>query len=292
MANKSLRQANTHSVQAIIRTLENYWLKQSCLLIQAETLPMGAATFHPASFLRALGPDPWRCVYAQACRRPADGRYGDNPNRLQHYYQLQVCLKPPPDNIQTLYLNSLTALGVERQKHDIRFLEDDWESPTLGASGLGWEVRLDGMEISQFTYFQQVGGRECALATGEITYGIERLALSLQQKDNVYDLLWGEQNGQAVYYRDLFHANEQQQSAYNFKHADTKTLINHFKDHQQACQSLLEQTLPLPAYEQVILAAHVFNLLDARGALSVAERQRYVLATRDLAQQVAELYLQ
>ena len=283
--------ANPPTIQSLIRQLETYWNKQGCLLLQTESLPMGAATFHPATFLRAIGPEPWRCVYTQGCRRPADGRYGDNPNRLQHYYQLQVALKPPPEDVQALYLDSLKTLGIAASQHDVRFIEDDWESPTLGAWGLGWEVRLDGMEISQFTYFQQVGGLECKPASCEITYGVERLALSLQAQHKVFDLLWDRQGDQTVLYRDVFHQNEREQSAYNFEHADVSSLVRQFNDCEQACRLLVEKELPLPAYEQVVLASHAFNLLEARRALSAAERQRYVLRTRGLARAAAELYL-
>ena len=282
------------TIPSLIRCLEDYWAEQGCSPMPSESLPMGAATFHPASFLQAIGPEPWRCVYVQGCRRPTDGRYGDNPNRLQHYYQLQVVLKPPPDNMQALYLASLQALGIDLSQHNLCFVEDDWKSPTLGAWGLGWEVRLDGMEISQFTYFQQVGGLQCKPTTGEITYGVERLALSLQEQQRVFDLQWAEQGShaiRAIRYGDIFHHNEVQQSAYNFEHADTTVLTRHFNDYEHICRLLIAKKLPLPAYEQVVLAAHVFNLLEARRCLSVSERQRYVLRTRTLAHHVAELYL-
>ena len=251
---------------------------------------MGAATFHPASFLRALGPEPWRAVYVQGCRRPGDGRYGENPYRLQHYYQMQVVLKPSPDDIQDLYLASLKELGIDMLEHDVRFVEDNWESPTLGAWGLGWEVWLDGMEVSQFTYFQQVGGLECRPVTGEITYGLERLAMHLQGVDDTYGLAWSRAGDDTLTYGDVFRDNEAEGSAFNFEHADTEILTRHFDDHERECQGLIEKRLPLPAYEQVILASHAFNLLDARHAISVSERQRYVLRIRKLATRVAALY--
>ena len=279
------------TVHSIICQLQEYWSGKGCMLLQGESLPMGAATFHPATFLRAVGPEPWRCVYVQPCRRPGDGRYGNNPNRLQHYYQLQVVFKPPPGDMQAWYLASLQAIGIDLGKHDLRFVEDNWESPTLGAWGLGWEVRLNGMEISQYTYFQQVGGLECKPTSGEISYGVERLALSLQSQSQVFDLRWGGEDNQSFSYGDIFHQNEVEQSSYNFEHADIKMLIRHFQDHEQMCRLLIEKQLPLPAYEQVIMAAHAFNVLEARRALSVAERQRYVLRTRALARCVAELYL-
>lgn len=275
--------------QSLISTLQCYWEQRRCAVLQPYDLPMGAATFHPATFIRAVGPRPWRCVYVQGCRRPTDGRYGENPNRLQHYYQMQVLLKPPPSDIQALYLQSLEALGLDLQTHDVRFVEDDWESPTLGAWGLGWEVWLDGIEVSQFTYFQQIGGVECEVVTGEITYGLERLAMCLQNVSSVYDLVWSEADGQAVKYRDLFHRNEVEQSAYNFEYADTDVLTDRYREYERECCTLIERGLPLAAYEQVILASHVFNLLDARHAISVTQRQEYILRTRKLAQAVAHL---
>jgi len=275
--------------QTLLR-LQNYWAEQGCVLVQPCDLPMGAATFHPATFLRSLGPEPWRCAFAQGCRRPTDGRYGDNPNRLQHYYQFQVVLKPSPDDIQPLYLKSLEALGIDTRQNDIRFAEDNWESPTLGAWGLGWEVWLNGMEVSQFTYFQQVGGLECKPVTGEITYGLERLAMGLQGVDDVFGLVWSQHNGERVLYRDLFRRNEAEQSAYNFDEADTDVLARRFDECERECRSLLEKNLPLPAYEQTIIASHCFNLLDARHAVSVTERQRYILRTRKLTLAVARLY--
>ena len=278
--------------QELISRLGNYWSARGCAVMQPLDLPMGAATFHPASFLRALGPAPWRAVYVQGCRRPGDGRYGENPLRLQHYYQMQVVLKPSPGDIQELYLASLRELGVDPLRHDVRFVEDNWESPTLGAWGLGWEVRLDGMEISQFTYFQQVGGLECRPVTGEITYGLERLAMCLQNTNDVYDLAWGGSGESALTYGEIFRRNEVEHSAFNFEHADVAMLTRHFDDHERECGSMVERGLPLPACEQLILASHVFNLLDARHAISVAERQRYVLRIRGLAAAVAQRYLE
>ena len=278
--------ANT--IQGMLLCLQHYWAEQGCALLQACDLPMGAGTFHPATFLRALGTEPWRCAYVQPCRRPADGRYGDNPNRLQHYYQFQVILKPSPHDIQELYLDSLCALGIESERDDVRFVEDNWESPTLGAWGLGWEVWLNGMEVGQFTYFQQMGGIECAPVTGEITYGIERLAMSLQQIDNTFDLLWADSDHSQLHYRDLFYQNEKQQSAYNFDEANVSQLERQFDEKEQECLQLMEKELVLPAYEQVIIASHFFNLLDSRGAISVTERQRYVLRIGKLAHWIAQ----
>ncbi len=253
---------------------------------------MGAGTFHPATFLRSIGPEPWRAAYAQPCRRPTDGRYGDNPNRCQHYYQFQVVLKPSPANIQALYLDSLKHLGIDPLEHDIRFVEDNWESPTLGAWGLGWEVWLNGMEVSQFTYFQQVGGINCQPVSGEITYGLERLAMYLQGKDNIYDLDWNSDSSFALSYGDVFHQNEVEQSSYNFEYADTDNLFAAFDAAEQECNRLLEHTLALPAYEQILQASHVFNLLDARQVISVTERQQYILRIRTLARAIANAYLQ
>ena len=251
---------------------------------------MGAGTFHPATFLRAIGPEPWSAAYVQPSRRPTDGRYGDNPNRLQHYYQFQVIIKPSPANLQELYLGSLKALGVDPLVHDIRFVEDNWESPTLGAWGLGWEVWLDGMEITQFTYFQQVGGLECQPVSGEITYGLERLAMYLQEKDSVFNLVWTDGPLGRVSYGDVYHQNEVEQSKYNFEEADTQSLLGWFDTCERECARLLEKGLALPAYEQVLQASHSFNLLDARRAISVTERQRYILRVRTLARGVAQAY--
>jgi glycyl-tRNA synthetase alpha chain len=277
--------------QGLITALQDFWAQQGCVIIQPYDLPMGAGTFHSATFLRALGPEPWRTAYVQPCRRPTDGRYGENPNRLQHYYQFQVLLKPSPDNIQDLYLQSLEMMGINRSVHDIRFVEDNWESPTLGAWGLGWEVWLNGMEVTQFTYFQQVGGLECRPVSGEITYGLERIAMYLQGVDSVYDLTWVEGPQGKVTYGDVFHQNEVEMSAYNFEHANTDVLFKAFDDCEIAFNSLISQDLPLPAYEQVVLASHSFNLLDARKAISVTERQRFIGRVRTMAKQVAEAYV-
>lgn len=276
------------SFQDIILKLHHYWAEHGCVILQPYDVEMGAGTFHPATTLRALGPETWNAAYVQPSRRPSDGRYGENPNRLQHYYQYQVVLKPSPDNIQQLYLDSLVALGIDPLLHDIRFVEDDWESPTLGAWGLGWEVWCDGMEVTQFTYFQQVGGFECKPVTGELTYGIERLAMYIQGVENVYELDF---NGQGVTYGDVFLANEQQFSAYNLEHADTKMLLKHFEDAEKECQSMLEKQLPLPAYDQCIKASHYFNLLDARGVISVTERAAYIGRVRALAKGCCESYM-
>ncbi|KGQ19150.1 Glycyl-tRNA synthetase alpha chain [Lysobacter dokdonensis DS-58] len=276
--------------QELILRLNAYWAAQGCVLIQPLDLEVGAGTFHPATFLRALGPEPWNAAYVQPCRRPADGRYGENPNRLQRYYQYQVVMKPNPDNIQELYLGSLVALGLDPLVHDLRFVEDNWESPTLGAWGLGWEVWLNGMEVTQFTYFQQAGGIECRPVLGEITYGLERLAMYLQNVDNVFDLVWTTGPQGTVYYRDVYHQNEVEQSAYNFEHADVAELFHRFDACESEAMKLVELGLPLPAYDQVCKASHSFNLLDARRAIGVTERQRYILRVRKLAQAVAEAY--
>ncbi|OUV63077.1 MAG: glycine--tRNA ligase subunit alpha [Gammaproteobacteria bacterium TMED119] len=280
------------SFQSLILTLQQFWADQGCALMQPYDKEMGAGTFHPATFLRSIGPEPWRAAYAQPCRRPTDGRYGDNPNRCQHYYQFQVVLKPSPANIQALYLDSLKHLGIDPLEHDIRFVEDNWESPTLGAWGLGWEVWLNGMEVSQFTYFQQVGGINCQPVSGEITYGLERLAMYLQGKDNIYDLDWNSDSSFALSYGDVFHQNEVEQSSYNFEYADTDNLFAAFDAAEQECNRLLEHTLALPAYEQILQASHVFNLLDARQVISVTERQQYILRIRTLARAIANAYLQ
>lgn len=274
------------SFQQIILTLQKYWANQGCALLQPYDMEVGAGTSHTATFLRAIGPEPWKAAYVQPSRRPKDGRYGDNPNRLQHYYQYQVVLKPAPDNILDLYLGSLRALGFDLKKNDVRFVEDDWENPTLGAWGLGWEVWLNGMEVTQFTYFQQVGGIDCRPATGEITYGLERLAMYLQGVDNVYKLLWTE----GLTYGDVYHQNEVEQSAYNFEHSDADFLFAAFAAHEKKALELIEEKLALPAYEQVLKAAHTFNLLDARGAISVTERAAYIGRIRTLARAVAQSY--
>lgn len=282
---------NIKTFQGLIAALQDFWAQQGCVVIQPYDMPMGAGTFHSATFLRALGPEPWRTAYVQPCRRPTDGRYGENPNRLQHYYQFQVLLKPSPDNIQDLYLQSLEMMGVDRKIHDIRFVEDNWESPTLGAWGLGWEVWLNGMEVTQFTYFQQVGGLECRPVSGEITYGLERIAMYLQGVDSVYDLTWVDGPQGKVTYGDVFHQNEVEMSTYNFEQANTHVLFKTFDDCETAFNSLISQDLPLPAYEQVVQASHSFNLLDARKAISVTERQRFIGRVRAMAKQVAEAYV-
>lgn len=270
--------------------LQQYWGDQGCAILQPYDMEVGAGTFHPATFLRALGPQHWRSAYVQPSRRPTDGRYGENPNRLQHYYQFQVVLKPSPLDIQELYLGSLRAMGLDPLEHDIRFVEDNWESPTLGAWGLGWEVWLNGMEVTQFTYFQQVGGIDCKPVTGEITYGLERIAMYLQGVDNVYDLTWVKGEQGEVKYGDVFLANEKEMSAYNFEHANVEDMFRSFDQYEAECQRLVEVGLPLPAYEMVLKASHTFNLLDARGAISVTERQGYILRVRTLSRAVAHSY--
>jgi len=277
--------------QGLILALQSYWAEQGCVLLQPYDMEMGAGTFHTATFLRALGPETWNAAYVQPSRRPADGRYGENPNRLQHYYQFQVVLKPNPSNIQELYLESLRRIGVDPTVHDIRFVEDNWESPTLGAWGLGWEVWLNGMEVTQFTYFQQVGGIECYPVTGEITYGLERLAMYLQGVDSVYDLVWTDGPFGKVTYGDVFHQNEVEQSTYNFEHANVPELFKLFDLYEAESNRIMALKLPLPAYEFVLKASHTFNLLDARRAISVTERQRYILRVRTLARAIAQSYL-
>ncbi|MCG6861622.1 MAG: glycine--tRNA ligase subunit alpha [Chromatiaceae bacterium] len=270
--------------------LERFWANRGCVVMQPLDMEVGAGTFHPATFLRSIGPEPWKSAYVQPSRRPTDGRYGKNPNRLQHYYQYQVVLKPSPLDIQEAYLASLRTLGIDPLVHDIRFVEDNWESPTLGAWGLGWEVWLNGMEVTQFTYFQQVGGLDCRPVTGEITYGLERIAMYLQGVESVFDLVWTKTNGSKVTYGDVYHQNEVEQSAYNFEHADTVSLFHRFDVCEEQSQSLIDLGLPLPAYEQVLKASHTFNLLDARNAISVTERQRFILRVRALARAVAQAY--
>lgn len=282
--------SNVMTFQELISRLNQFWSEQGCIIMQPLDLEVGAGTFHPASFMRAVGPEPYAAAYVQPCRRPTDGRYGENPNRLQHYYQYQVALKPSPDNIQEIYLNSLRRLGIDPLLHDIRFVEDNWESPTLGAWGLGWEVWQDGMEITQFTYFQQVGGLECRPVTGEMTYGLERLAMYLQGVDSLYDLIWTHTPHGTVTYGDLFHQNEVEMSTYNFEHANIEFLFTQFSNYEQQCEALIALNLPLPAYEMAIKASHTFNLLDARHAISVTERQRYILRIRKLTQAVATSY--
>jgi glycyl-tRNA synthetase alpha chain len=281
--------------QQIILKLQAYWADQGCALLQPYDMEVGAGTSHTATFLRAIGPEPWHAAYVQPSRRPKDGRYGDNPNRLQHYYQFQVVLKPAPADILELYLGSLRALGFDLQKNDVRFVEDDWENPTLGAWGLGWEVWLNGMEVTQFTYFQQVGGIDCRPLTGEITYGLERLAMYLQGVQSVYDLVWAETTvageKRLLRYGDVYHQNEVEQSTYNFEHSDVEFLLHAFGAHERQARHLMEQQLALPAYEQVLKCAHTFNLLDARGAISVTERAAYIGRIRNLARGVAQEYL-
>jgi glycyl-tRNA synthetase alpha chain len=272
--------------QQLVLSLQDYWGRKGCAILQPYDMEVGAGTSHTATFLRSLGPEPWRAAYVQPSRRPKDGRYGDNPNRLQHYYQFQVVLKPSPPDILELYLGSLEAVGFDLQANDVRFVEDDWENPTLGAWGLGWEVWMNGMEITQFTYFQQVGGLDCKPITGEITYGLERLAMYLQGVENVFDLAWTDE----ISYRDVYHQNEVEQSAYNFEHSDAKALFAHFGDYERMARHLMDARLALPAYEQVLKAAHTFNLLDARGAISVTERAAYIGRIRSLAKAVAQSY--
>ena len=289
----------TRSFQALILTLQNFWAGHGCVILQPYDMEVGAGTFHPATTLRSLGPRTWKAAYVQPSRRPKDGRYGENPNRLQHYYQFQVILKPSPENLQDLYLDSLAAIGVDMALHDVRFVEDDWESPTLGAWGLGWECWCDGMEVSQFTYFQQVAGFECAPVSGELTYGLERLAMYVQGVESVYDLNFNGRDGdEKITYGDVYLQAEQEYSRYNFEYADTNLLFQHFKDAEGECRSLLEkgdrgvrQLMALPAYDQCIKASHAFNLLDARGVISVTERQSYILRVRELAKACGAAWL-
>lgn len=285
-----LSSIDASTFQGLILTLQQYWASQGCVIMQPYDMEMGAGTFHTATFLRAIGPEPWAAAYVQPSRRPTDGRYGENPNRLQHYYQFQVVIKPSPLDLQDLYLKSLELLGIDPLVHDIRFVEDNWESPTLGAWGLGWEVWLNGMEVTQFTYFQQAGGLDCRPVTGEITYGLERIAMYLQGVESVFDLVWADGPLGRITYGDVYHQNEVEQSAYNFDHADVDFLFTQFDHCEQASRKLIEASLPLPAYEQVLRASHTFNLLDARHAISVTERQRFILRVRDLARAVAESY--
>ena len=275
--------------QEIIFSLQNFWSKQGCVILKPYDLEVGEGTFHPATTLRSLGPDPWKTAYVQPSRRPTDGRYGENPNRLQHYYQFQVLIKPSPKDIQKLYLKSLTALGIIYKNHDIRFVEDDWESPTLGASGLGWEVWCDGMEITQFTYFQQMAGYECKPVSVEITYGLERICMFIQSKDSVYDLDW---NDQGTKYKDIYLRSEKEYSAYNFEHANTDTLLQTFIGVENECNNLYEKKLCLPAYDQCLKASHIFNLLDSRGIISVTERANYINRIRSLTKKCGELWLE
>ncbi|OGT47146.1 MAG: glycine--tRNA ligase subunit alpha [Gammaproteobacteria bacterium RIFCSPHIGHO2_12_FULL_41_20] len=284
------QQHDVKTLQGLIASLQAYWAQQGCVIMQPLDMEVGAGTFHPATFLHAVGPEPWRVAYVQPSRRPTDGRYGENPNRVQHYYQFQVTLKPSPEMIQELYLQSLYALQIDPRVHDIRFVEDNWESPTLGAWGLGWEVWLNGLEVTQFTYFQQVGGLACQPVTGEITYGLERLAMSLQGVDNIYDLVWSNTSQGRVTYGDVFHQNEVEMSKYNFEMADIDILFKLFHIYESESLRLIDKELPLPAYEMALKASHTFNLLDARRALSVTERQHHILKIRRLAKAVAESY--
>nr|WP_216362468.1 glycine--tRNA ligase subunit alpha [Legionella quinlivanii] len=287
-----MRMNKPSTFQDIILTLQQFWANQGCVILQPLDMEVGAGTFHPATFLRAIGPEPWAAAYVQPSRRPADGRYGDNPNRVQHYYQFQVILKPSPLDIQEKYLDSLRALGVDPLTHDIRFVEDNWESPTLGAWGLGWEVWQNGMEVSQFTYFQQVGGLSCKPVTGELTYGLERIAMAVLGVDNLFDLPWCKTQDKTVTYGDVFHQNEVEMSAYNFEQANVEALFSQFDYYETEAEKLIALGLPLPAYEMVIKASHAFNLLDARHAISVTERQRYILRVRQLSRSVAQAYYQ
>ena len=275
--------------QEIVMSLQKFWGKYGCVLLQPYDLEVGAGTFHPATTLRSLGPNPWKAAYVQPSRRPTDGRYGENPNRLQHYYQFQVIIKPSPKNIKNIYLKSLSAIGIDVKKHDIRFVEDDWESPTLGAAGLGWEVWCDGMEITQFTYFQQMTGIDCKPVPVELTYGLERLCMFVQGKKNVFDIEW---NREGVKYKDVFHQSEKEFSAYNFEYADTKILLSNFEHAENECKSLLNKKLALPAYDQCLKASHIFNLLDARGVIGVAERANYIDRIRELSKGSGKLWLE
>jgi glycyl-tRNA synthetase alpha chain len=274
--------------QEIIFELKSFWANKGCISLEPYDLPMGAATFHPSTFLRALGPEPWKAVYAQPCRRPTDGRYGENPNRLQHYYQLQVILKPSPDNIQDMYIESIENLGIKRKINDIKFVDDNWESPSLGAVGVGWEVWLNGMEISQFTYFQQVGGIECKPVSGELTYGLERIAMHLQSSDNLYDIKWNND----ITYGEIYLQNEEENSQYNFELVDSKVLIKFFDDMEKECINLLENNLPMPAYDLLLQNSHSLNLLDSKQAISSTERQAYILRLRKLSNLIAKKYLE
>ena len=278
--------------QGLIHTLQEYWANQGCVIIQPYDMEVGAGTFHPGTFLRAIGPESWKAAYVQPCRRPTDGRYGENPNRGQHYYQFQVVMKPNPDDLVDLYFESLEWLGIDGRVHDLRLVEDNWESPSLGAWGLGWEVWLNGMEVSQFTYFQQVGGQECFPVTGELTYGLERIAMYIQDVESMFDLTWSRTDSGVVTYGDVFLQNEQEMSSYNFEHANIDWLFQVFDQAEESCVELLGSSLALPAYDQVLKASHAFNLLDARHAISVTERQRFILRVRKLSRQVAEAYLQ
>ena len=289
VSKKKIKKKKFQSFQDTILNLQKYWSKHGCVILQPYDIEVGAGTFHPATTLRSLGSKPWKAAYVQPSRRPSDGRYGDNPNRLQHYYQFQVIIKPSPKNIKKLYLNSLSAIGIKNQEHDIRFVEDDWESPTLGAAGLGWEVWCDGMEITQFTYFQQMAGIECKPISVELTYGLERICMFTQQKKNVFDLLW---NNEGVLYRDVFHQAEKEFSAYNFEYANTDNLFKIFDMLEDETKKMLEKKLSLPAYDQCLKASHVFNLLDSRGVISVAQRAEYISKIRDLTKGVGQIWLE
>ncbi len=286
---KNKKKPKFQTFQDTIINLQKFWSKHGCVILQPYDMEVGAGTFHPATTLRSLGPKSWKAAYVQPSRRPSDGRYGDNPNRLQHYYQFQVIIKPSPLNIKKLYLNSLSAIGINHKDHDIRFVEDDWESPTLGAAGLGWEVWCDGMEISQFTYFQQMAGFECKPVSVEITYGLERICMFTQQKKNVYDLVW---NDDGIDYREVFHQSEKEFSAYNFEHANTENLFKIFDMHESEAKSLVEKNISLPAYDQCLKASHIFNVLDARGAISVAQRAEYISRIREITKQAATIWVE
>ena len=288
VSKKKKKQPKFQTFQDTILNLQKYWSKQGCIILQPYDIEVGAGTFHPATTLRSLGPKPWKAAYVQPSRRPTDGRYGDNPNRLQHYYQFQVIIKPSPKNIKKLYLNSLNTIGINHKEHDIRFVEDDWESPTLGAAGLGWEVWCDGMEITQFTYFQQMAGFECKPVSVELTYGLERLCMFTQQKKNVYDLIWNSEN---IKYRDVFHQAEKEFSTYNFELANTENLFKIFDMTEKEAKKLTENKVSLPAYDQCLKASHIFNILDARGVISVAQRAEYISRIRDITKGAAEIWL-
>ena len=289
VSKKKKKKPSSQSFQDAILNLQKYWSKQGCVIIQPYDMEVGAGTFHPATTLRSLGQKPWKVAYVQPSRRPTDGRYGDNPNRLQHYYQFQVLIKPSPDNIKKLFLNSLSSLGIKHEEHDIRFVEDDWESPTLGAAGLGWEVWCDGMEITQFTYFQQMAGMECNPVSVEITYGLERLCMFIQNKKNVFELNW---NDQGILYKDVFLQSEKEFSAYNFEHANTENLLKIFDMLEGEAKSLSEKKLSLPAYDQCLKASHIFNILDARGVIGVAQRAEYIARIRELTKMIGKVWVE
>ena len=288
VSKNSKKKVKFQTFQDTILNLQKFWSKQGCIILQPYDMEVGAGTFHPATTLRSLGPKPWKAAYVQPSRRPTDGRYGDNPNRLQHYYQFQVIIKPSPSNIKKLYLNSLSLIGIDHKNHDIRFVEDDWESPTLGAAGLGWEVWCDGMEITQFTYFQQMAGFECKPVSVEITYGLERICMFTQEKKNVYDLIWNNEN---VEYREVFHQSEKEFSAYNFDYANTENLFKMFDMFEGEAKSLVEKKISLPAYDQCLKASHIFNILDARKAISVAQRAEYIGRIREITKSAAAIWI-